>query len=252
MPYTSESSPAYQAALRWLFAQTRNGAPRSLERVQRLVIRLGLASPQNVVHVVGTNGKGSVTAMVAAGLTAAGIRTGRFVSPHVVAFRERVAVDGRWISEAEVLEFVRALPALEPPPAFFELVLALALEHFARENVHTAVVEAGVGAKHDATRALENVRAVVLTNVGCDHLDTLGPTLKDVALDKADAIRPGVPTLTAATGEALAVIARVATERGSPLRVLSAENSLFSPPEEVEAPHYEILNRGLAAATLRL
>ena len=242
----------YEDALLWLFSQTRGGAPRDAARMRRFITQLGLESPQNAVHVVGTNGKGSVTAMVAAGLQAADVRTGRFISPHVVDFRERIAVDGQWVSEREVLAFVRGLPALEPPPAFFELTLALALEHFAHEKVQMAVIEAGVGAKDDATRVLGNVRAVVLTNVGRDHLDTLGPTLIDVALDKADAVRPGVPTLTAATGEALEVITAVAAERESPLYVLSADDPLFALPEGLETTPTQILNRRLTAGTLRL
>ncbi len=245
----------YEDALEWLFAQTRGGAPRSAERMRHLMTRLELESPPNVVHVVGTNGKGSVAAMLAAGFEAAGRRTGLFVSPHVESFRERISVDRRWISEADVLGFVQGLPGLEPTPAFFELTLALALRHFAREQVKVAVIEAGVGAKHDATRVLENVRAVVITNIGRDHLDTLGPTVRDVAFDKADAIRPGVPTLTGATGEALEVITEVATERGSPLFSMSRpdtpQNPFHLPLETPERTPTETRNQQLAAATLR-
>ncbi len=244
------SELTYESALEWLFAQTRGGAPRSAERMRNLITRLELVGPPNVVHVVGTNGKGSVAAMVAAGFGAAGRQTGLFVSPHVESFRERVTVNGQWISEAEVLRFVQDLPRLEPAPAFFELTLALALQHFARERVEVAVIEAGVGAKHDATRALENVRSVVITNVGRDHLDTLGPTLQNVARDKADAIRPGVPTLTGATGEALGVIAEVAAERGSPLFAVPYTFNL--PEGSAERPPTETHNQQLAAATLRL
>ncbi|CAN5781639.1 hypothetical protein BH24DEI2_BH24DEI2_22490 [soil metagenome] len=113
------SKSTYEDALEWLFAQTRGGAPRSAERMRTLMTRLVLESPPNVVHVVGTNGKGSVAAMLAAGFEAAGRRTGLFVSPHVESFRERISVDGRWISEADVLGFVQDLPGLEPTPAFF-------------------------------------------------------------------------------------------------------------------------------------
>ena len=257
-PVTHSAKPSvttYKSALEWLFAQTRGGTPRSAERMRMLMTRLELKSPPNVVHVVGTNGKGSVAAMVAAGYEAAGRRTGRFISPHVESFRERITVDGQWISEAEVLRFMQNLPGLEPTPAFFELTLALALRHFAQERIEVAVIEAGVGAKHDATRTLENVRSVVITNVGHDHLDTLGPTARDVACDKADAVRPGVPTLTGATGEALEVISEVATERGSLLFVVSpdAPQNLFQLPTGTP-PHTqaERNNQRLAAATLRL
>lgn len=222
---------------------------------------LGLTSPPQVVHVIGTNGKGSVAAILAAAYEAEGVRVGRFLSPHVSDFRERIAVGGEPISETEVVRFVARLRERGPldldgpgtPPAFFELTLAMALEHFARQGVEVAVVEAGVGARHDATRALENVRSVVLTNVGRDHLDTLGPTLRDVALDKADAIRPGVPTLSSATGEAVAVLADVASLRRSPLFLDLPKSRLFELPEGVMpgSPTRE-RNGRLAAATLKL
>ena len=247
----------YKRALEWLFTQTRSGAARDAARMRRLIKRLELRSPPEVIHVVGTNGKGSMTAMLAAAHKAAGTRTGRFISPHVEDFRERVMVNGQWISEAEVLGFIQTLPELEPKPAFFELTLALALDHFSRKDVQTAVIEAGVGAKHDATRALDNVRAVVITNVGRDHLDTLGPTLRDVAEDKADAIRPGVPTLTGATGEALEIITEVAAQRRSPLFFATPQSPLFRLPEGLTesaptATPTVAHNQQLAAATLRL
>ena len=243
----------YKNALEWLFAQTRGGAPRRAERMQRLIETLALRSPPNVVHVVGTNGKGSVTAMLAAGFCAAGFKTGQFISPHVTEFRERISVDGSWITETEVLEFVQKLPELEPTPAFFELTLALALGHFARKEVAWGVLEAGVGAKRDATRVLKNVRAVIITNVGRDHLDTLGPSLREVAEDKADAVRPGVPTLTGATGEALEIITEVAARRRSPLFFGTPQSPLFRLPVGLgPSTPTERNNQQLVAAALRL
>ena len=243
----------YKRALEWLFAQTRNGAARDAARMRRFTETLALRSPPNVVHVVGTNGKGSVTAMLAAGFEAAGLKTGQFISPHVAEFRERVTVDGNQITEAEVLAFVQNLPELEPAPAFFELTLALALGHFARKEVVWGVLEAGVGAKRDATRVLENVRAVVITNVGRDHLDTLGPSLREVAQDKADAIRPGVPTLTGATGEALEVITEVAARRRSPLFFSTPQSPLFRLPAGLEPKTPTVRrNQQLVTAALRL
>ena len=250
---SKRSDFTYPRALEWLFAQTRSGAPRDLMRTRQLMEKLTLHSPPNVVHIVGTNGKGSVTAMLAAAHNAAGRKTGQFISPHVESFRERISVNGQWIFKREVLEFVQSLPELDPQPAFFELTLALALAHFARKKVEMAVVEAGVGAKHDATRVLDNVRAVIITNVGRDHLDTLGPTLRDVAEDKADAIRPGVPTLTGATGEALEVITEIAANRRSPLFFRTPQSLLFRLPEGLTPGTPTVAqNQQLAAATLRL
>ncbi len=247
------SDLTYTRALEWLFAQTRGGAVRDAARMQRFIETLALRSPPNVVHVVGTNGKGSVTAMLAAGFRASGFKTGQFISPHVAEFRERITVDGSWITEAEVLEFIQKLPELDPAPAFFELTLALALGYFTRERVAWGVIEAGVGAKHDATRVLENVRAVVITNVGRDHLDTLGPSLREVAEDKADAIRPGIPTLTGATGEALEVITEVAARRRSPLFFSTPQSPLFRLPVGLEPTTPTVRsNQQLVAAALRL
>ncbi|CAN5901337.1 folylpolyglutamate synthase/dihydrofolate synthase family protein [soil metagenome] len=243
----------YPAALAWLFAQTRAGAPRDPARTRALLEAFHLASPPNTVHVVGTNGKGSVTQAVAAGLSAAGLRTGAFVSPHVEEFRERITVDGVQIDEQAVLEFVTHLKHLQPDAAFFELCYALALDHFERKQVAWAVVEAGVGAKNDATITLENVRAVVVTNVSTEHQATLGFALRDIARDKAAAVRPGAPVITAAQGEALAVVEEVAAERSSPLFTLS-NSPLFALPPDFEASLYPFQqqNRRLAAATLRL
>ncbi len=256
---THPSAHAYDDALGWLYAQTRGGRARDPERMRALLKRLELPQPPPSVypsiHVVGTNGKGTVAAAVASGLTASGRRTGRFLSPHVVDFCERVAVDGRLISPHEVTAFVERAAALklEPPPAFFEWTLALALSHFAKEHVGAAVLEAGVGARRDATIVLENVSTVVITNVGRDHLDTLGPTPRDIAGDKAAAIRPGVPVVTAATGEALAVMTQVAAERGSPLVTETSHPELFTLPKTFTPRHpLHAQNMRLAAAALRV
>ena len=212
---------------------------------------LHLSSPPESVHVVGTNGKGSVTNRVAAGLSAAGRRTGRFVSPHVESFRERVAVDGRLIREAEVLGFVQRVRG-RVDAAFFELCFALALEHFAHHEVEVAVLEAGVGARDDATRVLENVQVVAVTNVGLDHQDVLGKTVEEIAADKAAAIRPGIPVVTGATGAGLEVIAAVAAERPSPLYVESSGDPLFELPSDITPTTAYAQNARLAAAVLRL
>ena len=241
----------YSDALSWLFAQTRAGAPRDPERVRRLLEALRVAQPAESVHVVGTNGKGSVTNLVAGALSASGRSTGRFVSPHVEDFRERVAVDGVRIGEDEVCDFVERVQG-KVEAAFFELCFALALEHFARHEVEVAVFEAGVGARRDATIWLRDARAVVITNVGLDHQDTLGETVAEIAADKAAAIRPGVPVVTGTTGEALNVITKIAAEKGSPLYVESSGDPLFDLPNGVTPTTAYTQNARLAAATLRL
>jgi dihydrofolate synthase/folylpolyglutamate synthase len=117
------------------------------------------------------------------------------------------------ISGEAVLGFVRRVAPLDLGAAFFELTLAMALEHFLNMHLEVATVEAGIGAKDDATAVLANVLCTVITNIGEDHLHLLGPGLLDVARDKAEAIRPGVPVVTGAEGDALGVIGEVASAR---------------------------------------
>ncbi len=239
-----------------MFARTRGGAPRDPARMRRLLDALALTSPETVVHIVGTNGKGTVTAMVAAGLQATGLRTGRFLSPHVEEFRERVAVDGAAVTRDSVRRFVRRArrAQVEEPPAFFEWTLAFALDAWRRRGVAAAAVEAGVGGASDATRALDNVRVVVLTNVTLEHQAVLGPELADIARDKAGAARPGVPLVTGAVGEALAVVLEVARTVGAPVYVDRDGSPLFEPATALPpgVPPTRERNARLATAALRL
>ena len=243
----------YAEALDWLFSRTRAGSERSTLRMQRLMGAMGLTAPARVVHVVGTNGKGTVSAMIQAGLTANGLRTGLFISPHVVDYCERISVSGELIERRKVIDFVRRLQAGPlPEAAFFELSLALGLEHFAAEAVDALVLEAGVGARNDASLAVGNTVLTVMTSIALDHTATLGDTLSLITEDKAAAIRPGVPVVTAERGEALEVIARVAAELGSPLHHPDLEPELFAVPDQVAATGTRGRNQALAAAGLRL
>lgn len=215
------------ALLERAYARTRNGAPRDPRRARALLDALAIPDPPHAVVVVGTNGKGGVATRIAAGLQAAGRRPLRFLSPHVEHVRERIAVDGVPIPDDAVAAFLRA--TLDAPAAgdaaFFDLTLAMALAHGAAHRAPWAVLEAGVGGARDATRAVRHVRAVVVTNVGADHLATLGPTLADVARAKAGAIRPGVPVVSAAQGDAADVVADVARARGAPLSRVATEDA---------------------------
>ena len=161
-------------------------------------MRLHIPQPERSIHITGTNGKGSVSNLIAAGLQQAGLRVGRFSSPHVTDFRERIAVNGELISETEVSQFISKVRKLKPPVqnAFFELSFALALQTFAERSVNVAVVEAGVGAARDATIVLENVALSILTNVSLDHQGTLGPDIQSITQDKAAVVRAGTPLVT--------------------------------------------------------
>lgn len=226
-PGPAVATTAYSEALEWLYARTRSGGERTSARAATLLRELGLTPPALTAVVVGTNGKGTVSTMVARGLSASGARAGRFLSPHVEEFRERVAIDGVPVSEAALVAFVERARRLDDDwphgaglrPAFFEWTLAFALERFAA-SADACVLEAGVGGLHDATRAVEPVDLVVLTNVDLDHMDTLGTTLTAIASDKAGAFREGVPVVCGASQpEVVAVAAARAAELGAPFHL---------------------------------
>lgn len=246
----------YPEAVEWLFAQSRAGAPRGLSRIRELLQRLG--HPEALfpaVHVIGTNGKGSVVAYLEAAFKAAGEPYGATTSPHLIDFRERIRTHQGPIPEAEVVRFVEWARGqhFQEPVAFFDLTTALAFRHFASVGVRMAAVEAGVGGVLDATHALSEVRVTVLTNIGEDHLETLGGSLEGVARDKAGAIRAGVPVVTGAEGLGLEVIRSIAAERAAPLYVLSEGGPIFDLPVQPSLRgRFQRQNARLAAAVLRL
>lgn len=225
---------AYRSAVDWLVHQRRDGRPRDPAVAAALLARWGRPVPPAVLHVVGTNGKGTVAHALAAMARAAGHRTGRFTSPHVEDLRERVAIDGVAPTREDVVRFVDRARALALPGiGFFEWTLAWAVDAFADAGVDLAVVEAGVGARHDATLALPHVVGTVLTNVDLDHVETLGPTVEDIARDKAAVARPGVPLVTGAHGPALAVVAEAAAAVGAPLHVVDDASPLGAWPRDL-------------------
>jgi dihydrofolate synthase/folylpolyglutamate synthase len=195
------------------------GMRQGLERIEALLEALG--NPERaftLVHVGGTNGKGSVAAMTAAILEAAGRRVGLYTSPHLCDFRERIRVDGRPIAEADVVDGVEALGTLVArlDATMFEAATALALDHFARENVEVAVLEVGLGGRLDATTVGEPA-VEILARIDLDHQASLGHTLAEIAAEKAAIIRSGTAFAARQEPEALAVLLARATRTGVPL-----------------------------------
>jgi len=199
-----------------------------LDRMRSLLRRLG--DPHHrvrCVHVAGTKGKGSSSAMLAGILRAAGHRTGLFTSPHLTDISERVQVDGVPISPGEmaarmgeVAAAVAAMDARGDPaqsPTFFEVVTALGFLHFDCRRVAVAVIEVGLGGRFDSTNVCEPVLSVV-TNISYDHMAILGHTLGEIAFQKAGIVKRGVPVVsTASEPEAAAVVAAVAADLNAPL-----------------------------------
>ena len=174
------------------------GMKLGLENITRLLEYLGRPDREfPSIHVAGTNGKGSVSAMLAAVHRSAGKKTGLYTSPHLVDFRERIRIDGQMISEAEVLKFLeRVWPKVEEiQSTFFEVTTAMAFDHFARHKVDIAIIETGLGGRLDATNALERPLATVITSIGYDHMAQLGPTLESIAGEKAGIFKHGVPAV---------------------------------------------------------
>ena len=213
-------------ALAYLFSLEQFGIKFGLESIRTILDRLG--HPERTfrsVHIAGTNGKGSVTAMVDTALRSAGHRSARYTSPHLIDLAERFVIDGRPVDAAALggaagdvraaIEALRAEGALSSPPTFFEATTALAFELFRRARVDVAAVEVGLGGRLDSTNTISPV-ATAITSIDFDHQKYLGSTLGDIAAEKAGIIKPGVPVVVGDVGtEAWTTIERIATERGA-------------------------------------
>lgn len=179
-----------------------------------------LGNPQNrflSIHVAGTNGKGSVSHMLASICQAAGLKTGLYISPHYKDFRERIKVDGQYIPQSRVVEFVENnLDHIETiQPSFFELCVAMAFDHFAREKVDIAIIEVGLGGRLDSTNVITPLLSVI-TNISYDHQNMLGDTLPEIAGEKAGIIKSGVPVVIGETyPESAPVFEKKAKEMGT-------------------------------------
>lgn len=219
---------SYRSCLDWLFARHRFVMKPGLERVERLLEAAGRPDRAfRIVHVAGTNGKGSTSTMIARVLTEHGLRTGLYTSPHVVDFTERITVDGAPIPPPTVLEIVERLkPAADEIEAtFFEIVTAAAAVHFAERGADLVVAEVGLGGRLDATNALDSALSVI-TRIALDHTDVLGGSLASIAAEKAGIVRDGGVVVCGAEGDALDVIRGAAAARRARLVDIAAASRL--------------------------
>lgn len=218
---------SYQETIEFLFGQLpmfqREGAAAykpGLETVAALASAFGNPeSDLKVIHIGGTNGKGSTAHSIAAVLQSAGYRVGLFTSPHLLDFRERIRVNGEMISEKEVVSFVEAYRTmdLEVKPTFFELTTVMAFDCFSRNNVDFAVVEVGLGGRLDSTNIVNPVLSVI-TNISLDHTSLLGNTEEEIAFEKGGIIKTGVPVVVGeSTGAVRDCFASLASDRESPI-----------------------------------
>jgi dihydrofolate synthase/folylpolyglutamate synthase len=244
---------SYREAIDWLFSTQMFGIKLGLDGPRQL-LKEYLAYPAHgvkVIHVAGTNGKGSTCAMIDSIARACGQRCGLFTSPHLIDYRERIKVSGVEIPEAECAAMLTALRALcermEMHPTFFEITLVLAMRWFRLRECELIVLETGMGGKLDATTAVP-ADVAVITPIGLDHMQWLGNTLGEIAREKAGILVGGKPTISAPqTLEARSVLEKEANELRSPLEFI--EEPLLGYPMALAGEHQK-WNAALATTAL--
>ena len=254
----------YAAATEFLFALKSGGVKFGIERMGAFAEAIGRPERRYpIVHIAGTNGKGSVSAMVESILRAAGYRTGLYTSPHLVKLGERVQVNRRMLSEAEIVAFVNELTPVaerlgetgpDEYPSFFEYMTAMAFLQFARHRVDAAVVEVGLGGRLDATNIVEP-EVTVITSIGLDHIEQLGDHVAKIAREKAGIIKPGRPLVMGRLpAEAEVVVREVAREKHAPVtsvREVYGEDLAEYPHTNLEGD-YQRWNAATATLAARL
>ncbi len=246
----------YEEALDYLYGLTNyeikstfNYAPQffDLRRVERLLDQMGNPHRRfRSVHIAGTKGKGSTSAMLASILRAAGHRTGLYTSPHLHSFRERIQVDAELIPEQDFALLTHQLSPLaqqDPELTTFEVATALAFAYFAQVGVEIAVVEVGLGGRLDATNVISPLVSII-TKIGHDHMHILGNTLSEIAIEKAGIIKQGVPVVTAPQEDAaLAVLRQVCAKRNAPLHQVGREWQWRATAHSLEGQRFTLTRR---------
>ena len=256
-----DTETAYNQALDYLYSYVDYSLKKSSElakvhfelgRMRTLMEMLG--NPQEtypIIHVAGTKGKGSTSALAASALTSAGYKTGLYTSPHLQDYVERIQIDGRPISHAQLVELVEELkPAVAKIPALttFEITTALGLLYFARQNAQAAVIEVGLGGRLDATNVV-TPRVAVITSLSYDHMAVLGNTLTLIAGEKAGIIKAGIPVVSAPQpDEALVVLERISAERNAEFTLVGREVTFEGMEHSLDGQTLKILDQHSSTA----
>jgi dihydrofolate synthase/folylpolyglutamate synthase len=240
---------ATQGAVERFYRRKNSGIKLGLDVMEALAAKLG--NPERtygVIHVAGTNGKGSVCAMIESVLRAAGLRTGLYTSPHLVDFNERICVNGRSIGDDDLGALVEEVDRLVAETdreagrevTFFECSTAIAMQHFRRQGVQVAILETGMGGRLDATNIVLPLVSVI-TRVSLEHTVYLGPDIESIAAEKGGIIKPKRPVVCGRTDErALSVLRGIAVERGAPF---------IAADEQVTV---EVVSRSLSGQKVRI
>ena len=250
----------YRETTQWMFSrlpmyQTQGASAYKKDLTNTLLLALHLGNPEKeirAIHVAGTNGKGSVSNMLASILQEAGYKTGLYTSPHLKDFRERIKINGEDIPEEFVVRFIKKNKPFfeEQQLSFFEMTVGLAFDYFREEKVDIAVIETGMGGRLDSTNIITPL-ASVITNIGMDHTQFLGSTMPEIAGEKAGIIKPKVPVVIGEyTPETKPVFLAKASETGSAIHF--ASESDFPEYESDLKGDYQKQNRKTVLQTLQV
>jgi dihydrofolate synthase/folylpolyglutamate synthase len=250
----------YKETLDFLFAQLPmyqriGSAAYKADLNNTLALMSALNNPENKfksIHVAGTNGKGSTAHMIASVLQEAGYKTGLYTSPHLIDFRERIKINGEFIPEDKVVQFVQSSKGIIETikPSFFELTVGMAFEYFAEEKVDIAVIEVGLGGRLDSTNVIQP-EVSVITNIGIDHTQFLGKTRSSIAKEKAGIIKKNTPLVIGKVANDIENLFRaIATKKKAPIHFTN-ENSISEYKLDLKG-NYQVENQKTAELTLKL
>jgi len=250
---TGLSDAEYQNAINYLMQQlpmfSRTGATAIRPGLDNIIsLCKALGDPQlkfKSIHIAGTNGKGSTSHMIASALQHAGYKAGLYTSPHLVDLRERVRIDGIPVSKDFVIGFVRKTKDLieDIRPSYFELNVAMAFSAFAAAEVDVAVIETGLGGRLDSTNIITPVLSVI-TNISYDHMQILGNTLPEIAMEKAGIIKPGVPVIIGETHpETEALFFKESVIKQSPVYFADTIWDLIKTGQGIDYQDFKVVNK---------
>ena len=204
-------------SLDWLYSLESFGSKLGLENIKQLLSKLD--NPQDnlkYIHVAGTNGKGSVCAILSSILKEAGYKVGMFTSPHLKRFTERILINGKEIEEEKLNNLIEKIRVHHTTQTFFEVTTAIAFQYFKEENVDFVVLEVGLGGRLDATNVITPLISII-TNISLEHTQVLGETEEEIAYEKAGIIKKSIPVITLAKDNALKTIKEIAKKNNSKL-----------------------------------
>ena len=237
----------YKKTINFLYALQRKKYNLDLGNITRLLAKLG--NPQKglkCIHVAGTNGKGSVCAMLYSILQEAGYKVGMYTSPHLVRFTERIQINNKEITNKEIVSVFERIKQLYTKETFFEVVTAMAFLYFKEKNVDFVVLEVGMGGRLDATNVIMPLISVI-TNISLEHQKYLGKTIEKIAFEKAGIIKEGVPVVTGAENKALDVMKKIAEEKKSDLFMIGKHLKRYQLNLKGE---FQQLNANIAVKTI--